>query len=254
MEKPDNNSTEKDERAETDAWIKEHEDSLDYPDVPVSRDYRIDDSRLSPETQKALAERKAQLEAERKAQSAKESGISDSAIILKATQFAALKHRDQRRKDHAASPYIIHPVTVANNLTQAGVTDPEVIAAALLHDTLEDTQTTPDELVEAFGKHVASMVQELTDDKDLPKQERKRLQVEHAPHLSPGAALVKICDKIANITDVTHSPPPDWSNERRMAYLDWAASVVAGCKVGNKHLKQQFENVLASGREGIEND
>lgn len=176
-----------------------------------------------------------------------------SALILKATKFAALKHRDQRRKDSVASPYIIHPVTVANELTQAGVTDPEIIAAALLHDTLEDTETTPAELLEAFGERVCSMVQELTDDKDLPKQERKRLQVEHAPGLSTGAALVKICDKIANITDVTHSPPPDWSSERRMQYLNWAASVVAGCKIDNEQLKQRFAVTLANGREGIEN-
>jgi len=176
-----------------------------------------------------------------------------SALILKATKFAALKHRDQRRKDHVASPYIIHPVTVANELTEAGVTDPEIIAAALLHDTLEDTETTPAELIEAFGERVCSMVLELTDDKDLPKQERKRLQVEHAPELSTGAALVKICDKIANITDVTHSPPPDWSTERRMQYLDWAASVVAGCKIDNAQLKQRFADALANGREGIEN-
>ncbi len=174
-------------------------------------------------------------------------------LILKATKFAALKHRDQRRKDHVASPYIIHPVTVANELTQAGVTDPEIIAAALLHDTLEDTETTPDELIEAFGERVCLMVQELTDDKDLPKQERKRLQVEHAPELSAGAALVKICDKIANITDVTHSPPSDWDSTRRMAYLDWAESVVAGCKIDNAQLKQRFADALANGREGIEN-
>jgi len=175
-----------------------------------------------------------------------------SALILRATQFAALKHRDQRRKDHAASPYIIHPVTVASELTQAGVTDPEVIAAALLHDTLEDTETVPAELTEVFGERVCSMVQELTDDKDLPKQDRKRLQVEHAPHLSSGSALVKICDKIANVTDVTHSPPLGWSGERRMKYLNWAASVVAGCKVDNDQLKQRFADVLARGREGIE--
>lgn len=171
-----------------------------------------------------------------------------SALILRATQFAALKHRDQRRKDHAASPYIIHPVTVAHELTLAGVIDPEVIAAALLHDTLEDTETTPAELLTAFGERVCKMVQELTDDKELPKAERKRLQVEHAPGLSPGAALVKVCDKIANVTDVTHSPPPDWSTERRMQYLDWAASVVSGCAVDNDRLKQRFADTLAKGR------
>lgn len=129
-----------------------------------------------------------------------------SALILRATKFAALKHRDQRRKDHAASPYIIHPVTVATELTEAGITDPEVIAAALLHDTLEDTETTPEELTDVFGERICSMVLELTDDKDLDKQVRKQLQIDHAPSLSEGAALVKICDKIANVTDITHSP------------------------------------------------
>jgi len=176
-----------------------------------------------------------------------------SALILRATKFASLKHRNQRRKDHAASPYIIHPVTVANELTQAGITDSEIIAAALLHDTLEDTETTAEELTEAFGERVCSMVQELTDDKDLDKQERKRLQIEHAPELSAGAALVKICDKIANVTDVTHSPPSGWSSERRTQYLDWAESVVAGCKIDNDQLKQRFVDVLKRGYERIEN-
>lgn len=177
-----------------------------------------------------------------------------SALILRATQFAALKHRDQRRKDHAASPYIIHPVTVANELTQAGVTDPEIIAAALLHDTLEDTETTPDELIEIFGEKVCSMVMELTDDKDLDKQVRKQLQIEHAPSLSEGAALVKICDKIANVTDVTHSPPSDWSTERRTQYLDWAGSVVSGCKINNELLKQRFASALEKGYKVVTND
>ena len=177
-----------------------------------------------------------------------------SALILRATKFAALKHRDQRRKDHASSPYIIHPVTVANELTQAGVTDPEVIAAALLHDTLEDTETTPEELTEQFGERVCSMVKELTDDKDLDKQLRKQLQIEHAPDLSTGAALVKICDKIANVTDVIHSPPPDWSIERRTQYLDWAAAVVAGCRTDNEQLKQQFSDLLEAGYKTIKHD
>jgi guanosine-3',5'-bis(diphosphate) 3'-pyrophosphohydrolase len=173
-------------------------------------------------------------------------------LILKASKFAALKHRDQRRKDIMASPYIIHPIIVANELTKAGVSDSEIIAAALLHDTLEDTETTEDELIETFGERVCSMVVELTDDKDLPKKERKRLQIVHAPYLSPGAALVKVCDKIANVSDVTYNPPPRWSDKRRKGYMLWAELVVSGCNIENDRLRQKFAEVLTNGLKDLE--
>ena len=162
--------------------------------------------------------------------------------ILEALQFAAFKHRDQRRKDHAASPYINHPIALANVLWhEGGVHDPGVICAALLHDTIEDTQTTAEELRDAFGARITRMVLEVTDDKLLPKAERKRRQIEHAPHLSRGAKLVKLADKICNLRDVAASPPPAWSLRRRRQYFDWARKVVAGVRGVNRKLERAFD-------------
>ena len=156
-------------------------------------------------------------------------GTSDIQTILKAAAFAANKHRDQRRKDAAASPYINHPIALANILAnEGGITDATVIVAALLHDTVEDTETTPAELQSVFGEEVAKVVMEVTDDKSLPKTRRKRLQVEHAGQISARARLVKIADKIANLRDIATSPPKDWTLERRREYFDWAKEVVDG--------------------------
>ena len=127
---------------------------------------------------------------------------SDLILILHAASFAAQKHRDQRRKDAEASPYINHPLALADILAREGdVTDARVIAAALLHDTVEDTETTIEELEERFGKRVAAVVAEVTDDKSLPKAERKRLQIVKAGSKSTEAKLVKLADKIANLRD-----------------------------------------------------
>jgi GTP diphosphokinase / guanosine-3',5'-bis(diphosphate) 3'-diphosphatase len=162
--------------------------------------------------------------------------------ILDALQFAAFKHRDQRRKDHAASPYINHPIALANVLWHEGaIRDPAVICAALLHDTVEDTQTTAEELQNAFGRKIARVVLEVTDDKLLPKAERKRRQIEHAPHLSRAAKLVKLADKICNLRDVAASPPPAWSLRRRRAYFDWAKKVVDGLRGVNRRLERAFD-------------
>ena len=148
-------------------------------------------------------------------------------LLLKALAFAAHKHRDQRRKDAEASPYINHPIALADVLVnEAGVTDTEVLCAALLHDTVEDTATTHEELVDAFGSRIARIVAEVTDDQRLPKAERKRLQVEHAPHLSHEAKLVKLADKICNLRDVVDRPPAKWDLARRREYFDWAKRVV----------------------------
>jgi len=141
-------------------------------------------------------------------------------MILKAASFAAVKHRDQRRKDAAASPYINHPLELARVLADVGgVTDAATLCAALLHDTIEDTDTTRDELARQFGEEVAALVAEVTDDKSLPKAERKRLQVEHAATISDKAKRVKLADKICNLRDVATSPPSDWSLERRREYF-----------------------------------
>ena len=155
----------------------------------------------------------------------------DLALLLKALSFAAHKHRDQRRKDAEASPYINHPIALAEVLAgEGGVTDLEVLAAALLHDTIEDTATTAEELRAQFGEHIAAMVTEVTDDKDLPKAERKRMQIEHAAGISPGAKLVKLADKICNLRDVARHPPAKWDLARRREYFEWAKKVVDGLR------------------------
>jgi guanosine-3',5'-bis(diphosphate) 3'-pyrophosphohydrolase len=167
---------------------------------------------------------------------------SELALLLKALAFAAHKHRDQRRKDPAASPYINHPIALADVLVnEGGVTDVEVLCAALLHDTVEDTATSHEELVNAFGSRVARIVAEVTDDKALSKSERKRLQVEHAAHLSPEAKLVKLADKICNLRDVAERPPASWDLARRREYFDWAKQVVDRLRGAHPRLEAAFD-------------
>jgi guanosine-3',5'-bis(diphosphate) 3'-pyrophosphohydrolase len=150
-------------------------------------------------------------------------------LILKAAEFAADRHRNQRRKDAEASPYINHPISLANVLANEGaVTDPVVLCAALLHDTIEDTTTTAEELTAAFGQSITDVVLEVTDDKKLDKAVRKQLQIEHARHASKQAKLVKLADKICNLRDIAATPPADWSTERKAEYFDWAKSVIDG--------------------------
>lgn len=175
--------------------------------------------------------------------------MNTSNLVLKAAHFAALKHRDQRRKDAESSPYVIHPISVALAVSDiGGIDDPEILAAALLHDTLEDTNTTVSELEENFGSTVRKYVEEVTDDKSLPKQERKQKQIEHAAKLSKGAALIKLGDKISNVTDVTHSPPSNWDAERRKQYFDWAEAVIKSCPKVNEPLEKHFSKVVEQGR------
>ena len=170
-------------------------------------------------------------------------------LILRAIDFAARKHRDQRRKDEEASPYINHPISVSLLLAEiGGITDSEVLSAAILHDTLEDTATTPEELEAAFGMRIRKLVEEVTDDKRLPKANRKQRQIEHASELSPDAVLIKLGDKISNVLDVTHSPPANWNIQRRRQYLDWAESVVNNCARVNSALEDYFAQVLEDGR------
>jgi guanosine-3',5'-bis(diphosphate) 3'-pyrophosphohydrolase len=179
--------------------------------------------------------------------------LSRTAGILAAAAFAAAKHRDQRRKDEFASPYINHPIAVANVLaTEAAIDDETLIVAALLHDTVEDTETTFDELERSFGAEVRALVAEVTDDKDLPKEERKRRQVEQAPKASRRAKLLKIADKIANLRDIASTPPSGWPHERKVAYLDWATRVVEGCRGVHPRLEALFDATLAETRETLE--
>ncbi len=166
--------------------------------------------------------------------------------LLAALAFAAHKHRDQRRKDTAATPYINHPIALANVLANEALIDDEtVLIAAILHDTIEDTDTTEAELVAAFGTEIALIVIEVTDDKLLPKDERKRLQVVNAGTLTRQARIVKLADKICNLRDISRSPPAGWSLERQRAYFDWAGAVIDGVRGTHPVLEAIFDEVLA---------
>jgi guanosine-3',5'-bis(diphosphate) 3'-pyrophosphohydrolase len=168
------------------------------------------------------------------------------ARLLDAVYFAADRHRNQRRKDADASPYINHPLALARLLSvDAGVSDVDVLMSAVLHDTVEDTETTIEELRARFGERVAELVAEVTDDKRLPKGRRKELQIEHAPRKSPGAALIKLADKTCNLRDVADAPPADWSLERRREYFDWAKQVVDGLPATNEPLRALFAESFA---------
>jgi len=168
--------------------------------------------------------------------------MDDVATLIKAADFAAFKHRRQRRKDAEASPYINHPLALARVLKlEAGVGDVEVLVAAILHDTVEDTETTTEELAREFGPRVAAIVAEVTDDKLLPKPDRKRLQVERAPHSSPQARLVKLADKICNLRDVAAAPPAHWPLERRRGYFEWARAVIDGVRGTHPGLERLFD-------------
>src|ERR1700685_189963 len=142
--------------------------------------------------------------------------------VLDAALYAAEKHADQRRKGKSAEPYVNHLLEVAHLVsTVAPEQDAHLMAAAWLHDTIEDTGATEADLVERFGQDVASLVLELTDDKSLPKAERKRLQIEHAPELSVKAQTIKLADKISNLRSILSSPPTNWDYERKRQYFEW---------------------------------
>ena len=166
----------------------------------------------------------------------------DLRLVVDAAAFAADRHRNQRRKDADATPYINHPLTLAHVLMAEGdVDDVATIVAAILHDTIEDTETTRQDIVERFGEEIADIVMEVTDDKDLLKERRKALQVEHAPHLSQKARAVKLADKICNLRDVAASPPQGWDLARKQEYFDWGKRVVDGLRGSYPQLERVFD-------------
>ena len=170
-------------------------------------------------------------------------------IFIKAVAFAADKHRNQRRKDVDASPYINHPIALANVLAnEGGIANKDVLCAAILHDTIEDTETTEKELRLVFGDKITSIVLEVTDDKSLAKDERKQQQIDHAPHVSIEAKMVKLADKICNLRDIISSPPANWALERKQDYFKWAANVVAGVRGTNIKLERIFDDLIDKGK------
>ncbi|XP_068266024.1 guanosine-3',5'-bis(diphosphate) 3'-pyrophosphohydrolase MESH1 [Nyctibius grandis] len=170
---------------------------------------------------------------------------SEAAALLEAADFAAGKHKGQRRKDPEGTPFINHPIAVARILAQeAGVTDTVVLQAALLHDTVEDTDTTLAEIEARFGAEVRRVVAEVTDDKGLPAAERKRLQIERAPGSSARARLVKLADKLHNLRDLNRCTPAGWSPERVQEYFRWAAQVVAGLRGTSPPLEAALQRLF----------
>lgn len=177
----------------------------------------------------------------------------DVNLLLYAANYAAEKHKYQRRKGFNQVPYINHPLKVAETLADCGETDQNLLVAAILHDVIEDTDATAQEVAEVFNDEVSQLVMELTDDKDLPYTIRKELQVKSAPGLSMKAKLIKIADKICNIQDIL-SYPVDWSPERKMAYIDWAVQVVSGCRGINGQLDEIFDRVSSEGKNQLKGD
>lgn len=172
--------------------------------------------------------------------------------ILAAARFAAEKHAGQKRKGHASEPYINHLIEVAELIAASSETlDTNLVMAGLLHDTLEDTDATTQDLKERFGSDVTSLVLEATDDKSLPKETRKALQVETAPHKSPRAQTLKLADKISNLRSLLASPPAEWGSGRKRQYAEWARRVVQGFTAPNGVLKTQFDETYAELVESI---
>jgi (p)ppGpp synthase/HD superfamily hydrolase len=171
---------------------------------------------------------------------------SEAVFLLKVTNFAAIKHVSQRRKNSQAAPYINHPIGVAQLLVDIGkIHDPVVLAAALLHDPIEDTDATEQELIDAFGSKIASVVMEVTDNKAFSYEERKRLQIVSGPTKSLEAKLVKLADKLYNLRDLLVDPPIGWSNERIAKYFSWSYDVVAGIRGTNEALEAELDKCFA---------
>lgn len=175
-------------------------------------------------------------------------GLIDKDVhrILDSLVFAAQRHQPQKRKDPENLPYIVHPIRVADHLLAiGGVRDTDIIIAALLHDTVEDTDTTFDEIENLFGSRVSGFVREVTDDKSLTKQERKALQFEHAAEKTAGAAQIKLADKLDNLTDMAKGPPVDWEPARVEEYFRWGPNVVNKLPWVNAPLKQAVDDIIA---------
>jgi guanosine-3',5'-bis(diphosphate) 3'-pyrophosphohydrolase len=170
--------------------------------------------------------------------------MSELRLMLEAVAFAAHQHRDQRRKDAGASPYINHPIAVAQILASAGVEDVDVLRAAVLHDVIEDTECSLEEMATLFGSRVAGIVSEVTNDKTLSKAEVKLAQIAKAPHMSVEAKLVKLADKICNLTDILTHPPTSWPLERKQAYFESSAKVVDGLRGADAGLEARVDALL----------
>jgi (p)ppGpp synthase/HD superfamily hydrolase len=172
--------------------------------------------------------------------------------VLRAADAAARWHVNQRRKGAAQEPYVTHLLEVAMLVAEATAgADPNLVVAALLHDTIEDQGVTREEIAAQFNGDVADLVFEVTDDKKLPKAERKQLQIKHAPKLTPRAKILKLADKISNLRSLAASPPADWPMQRRIDYVIWTTEVVQGLRGASALLEQEFDRAAADAERTI---
>lgn len=174
-------------------------------------------------------------------------------LVIKAAVYAAEKHKYQRRKGFNQVPYINHPLKVAQMLIDCDENDENILIAAILHDVIEDTDASYEEISGEFNTEIADLVIEVTDDKELPYAIRKELQVKGASSLSTSAKKIKIADKICNMRDIVNYPL-DWSTERKLSYLEWAQQVVSGCRNVNPRLEEIFDNALNEGLEKLQHE
>lgn len=165
-------------------------------------------------------------------------------LLNKALEFATEKHKFQKRKNSAADPYIVHPIEVKDMLISAGVTDEATLCSALLHDTIEDTGTSPQEIEEIFGQKICHIVLECSDDKSLHKVDRKKIQITHAEHISPKAKLVKLADKLSNVSGLLKDPPAKWSNDEIIGYVRWSWCVCQHLYGQNENLDKSMKDVF----------
>ncbi len=178
--------------------------------------------------------------------------FTNTTLFIEALHFAAEKHKYQKRKGTNPPPYINHPIKVVRTLWEEGqVRDHEVLVVALLHDTIEDTETLPEELTQRFGQRVCNAVLEVTNDWRIPREQLKQKQIDDAPFKSVVAKQVKLADLICNIRDIQDDPPYRWTKTRRMGYLLWAEEVAAGLKGCNPHLDTYFAQYLKRAKDSI---
>lgn len=172
---------------------------------------------------------------------------------MRAAQFAAERHKNQRRKGAAREPYVNHLIEVAGLLSDAtDGKDTDLVLAGLLHDLIEDQGVSADDVASQFGVGVAALVLEVTDDKNLSKSERKHLRIAHAARKSPRARMLKIADLISNLRSLRQSPPADWSAERQREYLQWAHDVVAACRGVSPRLESSFDQAYTTGLDSFD--
>jgi GTP diphosphokinase / guanosine-3',5'-bis(diphosphate) 3'-diphosphatase len=168
--------------------------------------------------------------------------VNGISLLARAWNFSAQRHSNQKRKGEAQEPYVNHLAEVAELVAIAtNGLDANLVAAAVLHDTVEDTNTLPAELASVFNVDIADLVGEVTDDKSLGKAERKQLQIQHAASKSDRAKVIKLADKTSNLRSLVKSPPVNWNLQRRQEYLDWALDVAKGLRGVNTWLEAQFD-------------